>query len=405
MIKKLIASVFLFSFILTLFSCAPVTIETVPAGAAVYSADGQTRLGDTPFDTTVFFAEKGLLIHKDRYFNQAVTLNYNSPRTVRLNLRTIPVIVHSTPVAEIYAAGSENALGNTPLRLAVYEEERTYLFKAADFYDKEVKIGLSSPDPLFVELERRPIVTISAAPAGVEVYENGTRIGTAPVREEILTSRTFELRKPGYFTETLTLKGAPPYETSVELKPFPVITVTAAPSGAQIHRNGGLIGKDSVKLAVGEKTVLDVRADRFYPQSVTLTPESPAQVNIELKAMPYVMIHSEPAGAEVFIEGKSVGTAPVEQLVEKDTVIEVRKEGFVTKTATLTGADNQVTVILEEVPPAAESVALENSAGTAASARTPDDSPSEKSNKLLWIIVAAAVAAGIAVFLIKRKKQ
>ena len=405
MIKKFIASVFLLSFILTLFSCAPVTVETVPSGAAVYSTDGQTRLGDTPFDTSIFFAEKGLLIHKDRYFNQAVTLNYNSPRRIRINLRTIPVIVHSTPEAEIYAAGSENALGKTPLRLAVYEEERTYTLKAADFYDKEVKIGLDSPDPLFVELERRPIVTISASPAGVEVYENGTKIGAAPVREEILTSRTFELRKSGYFTEKLTLKGAPPYETSVELKPFPVITVTATPAGAQIHRAGGLIGKDSVSLAVGEKTVLDVRADRFYPQSVTLTPESPAQVNVELKAMPYVMIHSEPAGAEVFIEGKSVGTAPVEQLIEKDTVIEVRKEGFITKTATLTGADKQITVLLEEVPPAAASDALENSAGSAATAPAPEETRPEKSNRLLWIIVAAAVAAGIAVFLIKRKKQ
>lgn len=420
MIKKFIASVFLVSFILSLCSCAPVTIETAPAGAAVYSADGQTQLGTTPFNTSVFVAEKNFLVHKDRYFNQAVNLNYDSPRTVRLNLRTIPVVVHSTPPAEIYAAGAENALGSTPMQIAVYEQERTYTVKAKDYYDKEITVGLSSPDPLFVELARRPIVTISASPAGVEVYENGTLIGTAPVREEILTSRTFELRKPGYFTKALTLKGAPPYETSVELKPFPVITVAAAPAGAQIYRAGSLIGKDSVKLAVGEKIVLDVRADRFYPQNVTLTPESPEQINVQLKAMPYVMIRSEPAGAEIFIEGKSAGTAPVEQLIEKDTVIEVRKEGFITKTATLTGADKQVTVVLDAVPPPAASDVLTNAAaGAKSSAQTPDgtvssasgaadsqDPAPEKSNRLLWIIVAAvAVAAGLAVFLIKRKKQ
>lgn len=418
MIKKFIASVFPLSLILAICSCAPVTIETVPAGAAVYSADGQTQLGTTPFDTSVFVAEKNFFVHKDRYFNQAVNLNYDSPRTVRLNLRTIPVVVHSTPAAEIYAAGSENALGRTPMQIAVYEQERTYTVKAKDFYDKEITVGLSSPDPLFIELARRPIVTISASPAGVDIYENGTLIGTAPVREEILTSRTFELRKPGYFTKTLTLKGAPPYETSVELKPFPVITVAAAPSGAQIYRAGSLIGKDSVKLAVGEKIVLDVRADRFYPQSVTLTPESPALVNVELKAMPYVMIHSEPAGAEVFIQGKSAGTAPVEQLIEKDTVIEVRKEGFIPKTATLTGADKKVTVVLDVVPPPVASETLGNTAaGEKISAQTPgavsagqnaaagQEPAPEKSNKLLWIIVAVAVAAGLAVFIIKRKKQ
>ena len=62
------------------------------------------------------------------------------------------------------------------------------------------------------------------------------------------------------------------------------------------------------------------------------------------------MIKSEPAGAEVFIGGKSVGMAPIEQLIEKDTVVELRKEGFVTKTATLSGADKQVSITLEKVP-------------------------------------------------------
>ncbi len=351
MIKKYASLFFMLSLVLAICSCAPVTINTVPAGATVYSADGKNQLGTTPFDTRVVVREKGFSIRKDRYFEEAVKLDFASARTIDLKLRPVPVLVYSKPSAKIYQTGSENPIGGTPMKVTVYDKERNYTLKAADYFDKDITVGPETADPLVVELTRRPFVTLSAVPAGVEIYENGKLIGAAPVREEILTSRTFELRKPGHFTKSITLAGAPPYEVAVELKPFPVITVAASPSDAQVYRAGGLIGKAPVKLSVGEKTVLEVRADRCYTQNVTLTPESSAKVNVVLKAMPYVMINSAPAGAEVVIAGKSIGAAPVEQLIEKDTVVELRKEGFITKTATLTGADKQVTVTLEAVPP------------------------------------------------------
>lgn len=350
MIKKSIGLFSVLSIVLAICSCAPVTIDTVPTDAAVYGADGQTLLGTTPFNTSILVGGKNFTVRKDRYFDQPVKLDYNAARTVAVKLSPVPVLVQSSPTAEIYLSGSETAIGRTPMKIAVLDKVATYTLKAKDFYDKDIVVSSDSPDPIVIELARRPIVTISAKPEGVEIYENGKLIGTAPVREEILTPRTFELRKAGYFTQGGTITGTPPYEIHGVLRPFPVITVTATPPGAQISRDGGLIGKDSVKLAVGDKTVLEVRADRFYMQSVTITPESAAQVNVALKAMPYVMIGSQPAGAEVFIAGKSIGIAPVEQLIEKDTVVELKKEGFVTKTATLTGADKQVTVTLEAVP-------------------------------------------------------
>lgn len=348
---KSIGMLFLLGLTLAVCSCAPVTISTVPAGAGVYAGNGQIQLGTTPYNTRVFIGDKNFTIRKDRFFDEPVKLDYESSRIVDLKLRPVPVLVYSKPDAEIYPEGTEPALGCTPMKVNVSDKDRGYILKAKDYYDKSIMVGLETANPLVVKLDRRPLVTLTAAPAGVEVYETGKLIGAAPVREEILTSRTFELRKAGYFTKSVTLTGAPPYEVATELMPFPVITVAAAPAGAQLYHAGGLLGKAPVQLAVGEKTVLEVRADRYYTQSVTLTPESPVQVNVGLKAMPYVMINSQPAGAEVLIAGKSAGLAPIELLIEKDTVVEMRKEGFVTKTATLTGADKQVTVTLEAVPP------------------------------------------------------
>jgi len=398
MIKKSAGLFFAVSLILIICSCAPTTIDTLPQGAAVYR--GETQVGTTPFHSRVWLTGKNFSVRKDRYFDEPVMLNYDSPEDIILKLRAVPVLVYSAPDAEIYPAGSDTPIGTTPMKVSVSDKEKTYTLKLKDYYDQDIKLSVDAADPTVVTMARRPIVTISAEPAGVEIHENGTLIGTAPIREEILAPRTFELRKAGYFTQTGTLTGAPPYEVTFKLKAFPVITVTAVPSGAQISRAGGLIGKGSVQLSVGGKTELEVRADRYYMQTVTLNPESPAQVNVALKAMPYVMINSQPAGAEVFIGGKSVGVTPVEQLIEKDTVVELRKEGFIAKTATLTGADKQVAVTLEAVPVVQPEVQAEAAAPEVAA-------PVEKKGPNLLLIagIAVAVIAGLILFLLKRKKR
>ena len=399
MIKKSIGLFFVLSLILAICSCAPTTINTIPPGAAVYSADGQTQLGITPFKTSIFVSEKDFIIRKDRYFEEPVKVDYDSAHIIDLKLRETPVLVYSKPDAAIYPAGSETSIGNTPMKVKVSDKTTTYTLKAKDYYDKEITVGIDSADPLVVELARRPFVTISASPDGVEVYENDKLVGPAPVREEILTPRTFELRKANYFTQRGTITGAPPYEVRAVLRPFPVITVAATPSGAQISRAGNVIGKDSVKLPVGEKIVLDVSADRYYTENVNLTPESPAQISVALKAMPYVMINSQPAGAKVLINGAVVGMTPVEQLIEKDTAIELRKEGFINKTVTLTGADKQVAVTLEAVPaPVTNEV-------PAVSPPVEKEVAAKGISPLVWVGVVAVIAVILlAFFLIRRKK-
>ena len=411
-----IKSVGLFSALSLIFiicSCAPVTIDTAPSGAAVYNAGSQKQLGNTPYNTSVFIGDKNLSVRKDRYFDEAVKLDFDSPRQIDLKLRPLPVLVYSKPDAEIYVAGSQTSVGKTPLKVDVTDKNCDYTLKAADYYDQDITIGLETTDPLVVKMVRQPNVTISAVQGGVGVYENDKLIGSAPVKQQILTSRTFELRKPGYFTKSITLTGAPPYQMTVDLKPFPIITVSADPAGAQIYRADRLTGKTPVKFAVGEKTVLEVRADRCYPQSITLTPDSPAQIDVTLKAMPYVTINSQPSGAEVFISGKSIGVTPLEQLIEKDTVIELRKDGFVTKTATLTGADKQVSIALELLPPPATNNAPALQPALAVQEKTSaikpepvEMAPQAKKTGLWWMIGGAAVVvAGLVFFLIKRKKQ
>jgi len=420
MIKKFAGFVVLSVAALALCSCAPVTITSVPSGAGVYSADGQNELGVTPFGTSVIHGDKSFTVRQPGYFDQSVILDYNSPRTVAVALQPVPVLVESSPPAFIYAQDSAAPIGKTPMKLFVAEEDTTYTLKADGYYDQEITVGTGSASPLTVTLARRPIVTLSATPAGVEVYEKGRKIGTAPVVEEISTSRTFELRKENFFPRSVTLDGAPPYEVSVDLKPFPVITVSATPGNADIYSGGKIAGKGTASFSIGQATPVEVKADRFYPQTVTLTPESAARVSIELKAMPFVTIQSEPSGAQVSVGGRAVGSTPVELLVEKQTSVKFSKEGFVTQTSTINPSDRQISVKLQEVPPPAEeekpvvppkepvketaSMVEEVAVFNEPAAETPEP-VSGGSNLLVWGAAAAVVAAGAAaLFLIKRKK-
>lgn len=399
MIKKVSAVLFISGLILALSGCAPVTINSEPSGAEVYSADGTTLLGTTPFKTRVFVSEKPFILKKDRYFDVPVTLHYDSERTENRKLSPTPLLVYSKPIAQIVPAGSETPIGTTPMKVAVAEEPRSYTLKAADYYDKEISVSVDAPDPLVVELARRPIVTISAEPEGVQIFENDQLIGTAPMREEILQPRVFELRKENYFTQEGILKGAPPYEVHAVLRPFPVITVSASPVTAKISRKGGLVGTGSAKLPVGEETSLEVSADRYYTQSITLTPESDTTVKVALKAMPYVMINSEPAGADVKINGQSIGVTPVEKVIEKSTVVELSKEGFVTQTATLTGKDSSVTLTLEAVPAPVETNVVAKAAVKEAQEAAGKMSP------LVWVGIAAAAAVILIIVLMAKKKK
>jgi hypothetical protein len=405
MIKKVSKLLVLSVLSLVLFSCAPVTVETSPSGATVYSADGQTELGATPYKTQEWFSKKDVIVKKDRYFDEPVMMNHNTEKGVFIQLRPTPVSVCSTPQAEIYPAGSDTPIGITPMLVPVGAAPASYILKCVDYYDKTITVSATSSDPMVAELARRPIVAISAEPAGVEVYENDQCLGTAPLRIEVLSPRTIELRKDGYFTKKGTLSGAPPYEVHSALRPFPVITVSAEPADAQISCDSKLLGKGTAKLSVGESTTLDIFANRYYPQRIVLTPESAEKVSVKLKAMPYVMIDSQPSGAEVLIDGKSIGTTPVEQLVEKSTVIELSKEGYVSKSATLTGADAAVTLTLEEIPVTNEVVAAEQPV-EAAPEVAPEPEKEQSPSVLAWALGAVVVVAAlIAIAMITRKKS
>lgn len=337
-------------FLFSIFGCAPVTIDSRPSSASVYDAAGQTKLGTTPYDTYILFSDKSIVIRKDRFQEKTLTIPFDAEEKMTVQLAAEPITLNSKPRADLFFDNEETPAGQTPMKVNVSGKARTATLKAEGFYDKTITLSTETPDPLNVHLERRPIVEISTRPAGVQVSENGSVIGTAPVTAEITEPRTFQFSKDGYFTKKMTLEGAPPYSVDVELQAFPEMTIHTEPAEAQVSLNGKPLGTAPVSLKVGEPLSITVSADRYYDRTVQLTPDSKTDQTVELAPMPYITVQSDPAGAELSSGGQSLGTAPVEVLVEEPMTIQAEQDGYQTAEITLSPDSSDETIKLTPQP-------------------------------------------------------
>ncbi|MFA5689213.1 MAG: PEGA domain-containing protein [Kiritimatiellales bacterium] len=336
----------LFVSVLVLCSCVPVTLETVPDGAEIYDDNG-VFVGAAPQDIAIFTSSKDFVLKRENYADTPVTVDSMAARTVQFKMKYEPIMVTSEPSGAKISCDSLS-YGKTPNKIMPKNTDRIFTFKADGYYDKEVVIGADSPHPLHVVMQKLPILAITSA--GADIFENGAKIGTGAISVEIDKTRTFEFRKAGFFSETRTVSAVPPYQLNVDLKAFPMITVDSVPPAAKIFRDGTQTGTAPMQFTVDKEITVELRADRYYPQTVTLTPASTAKTVVTLNPMPYATVNAVLADAQVFVDGKSLGTAPVEILTEKAVTVEIRKDGFISKTATVPAGGKSISVTLEPEP-------------------------------------------------------
>lgn len=350
-VSQIISLIFAIAIFGAFVGCAPVTLHSIPEGAAVYEPGGEEPIGVTPYKTKVFTADKTFEVRSDQFKHEPVTIGFESSKHVYVDLKPRPVTVSSIPAADVFAENIQASLGTTPVQVEISKKGTFYNLKAEGYYDKEIRLGLDTPKTIEYTLDRRPIITVSTTPENVEIYENGERFTTSPMTEEILTDRTFELRKEGYYAKSLNLTSSSEPEMNVELIALPVINIKATPSGAMVYLVGksAPLGKAPVTLTIEEKTSFEVRANRYYPETFTLEAKSQT-ADIQLKAMPYVMISSRPSGATITVNGSVIGKTPVEKLIEENTVAELSLDGYISQKVTLTSSKLKPMITLEKVP-------------------------------------------------------
>ena len=271
---------------------APVTVHSIPEGAAVYQAGTDKRLGTTPYETHIFAAAKTLELRLDGYQTESVRLDSDSKQKTVIPLRRIPIRLETTPIAAVYEADTGKRIGITPLDLPVPAERRIYAIRRNKYYTKILSVDTDTTSPQRIELEPRPLITIRCEPKDAAVYENGTFICTAPLTTEINSPRTFEIRKDTYFSKTITLTPeqthALDHQTTVGLTPFPFLRIQTIPANAKIYASGysDPIGTGSVTLQFSDDTDFVVKADGYYDQPFTVKAAGDQKVSVTLEKKP-----------------------------------------------------------------------------------------------------------------------
>jgi len=235
------------------------------------------------------------------------------------------------------------------------------------YHDLEEPIEFSSDDPARFEFKLDPLpgrVSFAGTPDGAEIVIDDEPLGESPLEDVALERGAYrlEIRHPGFFAQQLPLlvEGRDVEQTiAFELTPSTAdVEATSEPADAEIRINGEAAGRTpaTLKIDAGQQRIALVKSG-FRTWSETLELEGGEQrtlPTVKLEPAPAsIAIRSEPSGAQVSIDGRTVGTAPLE--VELDPgepiTITLSLEGYQPLSRSLTPqADMQTTMRGELVP-------------------------------------------------------
>lgn len=183
-------------------------------------------------------------------------------------------------------------------------------------------------------------VTVTSEPAGAQVFVAGELRGTTPLTMEVVAgNHPIELR----------LDGFKPWSTDIQVKaneplslgpiklglPDARLAVRSDPAGAAVSVAGVYRGVTPLEIELRpDLTHTVVIAKPGYENAmreVRLGPGERSALSIPLKGIyGEVTVRAQPADAELFVDGKSMGAAnQTLRLVAATHEIEVRKAGFV----------------------------------------------------------------------------
>jgi hypothetical protein len=218
---------------------------------------------------------------------------------------------------------------------------------------------------------RRYKVTVDSLPQGATVYLEDRAAGSQGI-----TPRTFQL-EPGSYTFILELAGYEPLTRKITVKKNSNFTLTlskktgpaaitlTAPTGsdaygATVKVNGKDAGVVPVTLTLqAGRYLLEASKDAFetWREWVDVQAAEKRDITVSLvrgaSGLGSLLVSSNIMGAEVFIDGKRVDTAPalVEKLTPGKRTVEVRAPGYLTKQQEVTVEAGKTTKITVELHP------------------------------------------------------
>lgn len=129
-------------------------------------------------------------------------------------------------------------------------------------------------------------VMVTSSPSGADVFTTyGGNFGTTPLSLGIRRPSSYELRKEGYVSKEVLITRATPSPFNVELqKEILRVALSSRPSSVDIcDATGGMIGQTPMTVAVtNAQQSYELKKLGYEPKVVTLTPSSPATLDVDM---------------------------------------------------------------------------------------------------------------------------
>ena len=265
--------------------------------------------------------------------------------------------------ARVFVDG--RAVGQTPLaELAVQPGPRILEVRLERYLDFQRQIEVEGCNRQHkLDLALVPgwaDITVDSNPAGAIVQVDGKPAGHTPLILELSAGdRDLEVKLDGYkpwHTRLAVAADQPRVLETIQLQPADgTLQVRTVPSGAVVMLDNSFAGKSPLTLALFANQAHRIRLSKAGYENATRTVKvasgATKKIIVTLKPkLGTINLVVEPADAEVFVDGKSLGKVPRQlRLVAVAHQLEIRKRGFQAYHTRITprpGFAQQINVVL-----------------------------------------------------------
>jgi formylglycine-generating enzyme required for sulfatase activity len=337
------------------FTAKSVRFETTPVAASVdlpgtwfkFPLDDRWMLRPGTYRVMAEF---------DGYYpiDEQVEIDQGSSQVVELEFVRLPGLISfaTEPEAEAEVSIDGELVGTTPISdLEVRPGTHQVQFTAERFLTELVSIeveGGHAKDSIAVELTPSwAPVRLSSVPSGAGIRVDGRALGETPAELELTAGeREIEFVLPGYnpLRRQIRVVANEP-QTVPEARLTPAdgrLSLSSEPADASISVNGEYLGTTprELDLRPDVEYVVSVAKPGYERETVTLSLPPGGRESIEfdlVEQIGVVEFATDPAGAEVLVNGEVRGTTPLSlELMAVETSIAIRLDGFADLDETIT---------------------------------------------------------------------
>ncbi|UCF64283.1 MAG: serine/threonine protein kinase [bacterium] len=207
------------------------------------------------------------------------------------------------------------------------------------FSEKETISTTKKPEPV--------LVSIMTEPDNATIVVNDSTVGQSPINQFKINagSIALQLMKDGFqsIDTVLTVRAGQNVSYSFTLKQksetvlvknLGIVQIQSTPNEAGVWINNRFIGttpREKEELRPGRyNLVVRKRGYAEYRDAFVVRTDQTTEINIKLEMLGKLNIYSQPAGADVLLDGNSIGSTPIseKELKQGSYRISIRKEGY-----------------------------------------------------------------------------